>query len=360
MMKMFRIRNISSISNPTFIVLALFLLINQKSGAQDVSFSQVYSSPLYLSPSFAGFTSGGRVALNYRDQWPGISNTFRTFAASYDEYFGNYNSGLGLLFLRDDQGGGQLVTQNLGIVYAYELAVTENIFVRPGLQFKYAERKIDPSRLSQVGPDGEVFPWINAELPIEQYHKLDATASAMVYNDYFWLGATFDHLVKNDIGFTDVESDIPMKTVVFGGAKWVYQKPSRFRDEQSATLAFMYRRQLDFQQLDIGAYWYANPIEVGIWYRGIPGVSSESLVNNDAIIFSLGINIGPVHFAYSYDLTISGLAGYSGGSNEFSLIYRFNRGPVVNIPRGPIPCSEPGTGMGEKGSNYRPQRRTLF
>jgi len=321
-------------------LITVFLLLGIITGGeikgQDVSFSQVYSSPLYLSPSFAGFTSGGRIALNYRDQWPGISNTFRSYAFSYDEYLSGYNSGLGLLFLRDDQGGGQLVTQNLGVVYAYELAITNNIFVRPGLQFQYAERKIDPSRLSQVGPGGETFPWINAEFPIEQYRKLDASASAMIYSDFFWAGFTLDHLVKNDVGFTDIESSLPMKTTVFGGGKWVYQEASRGRDEQSASLAFMYRRQLSFQQLDVGVYWYTNPIEVGVWYRGLPVISSESLTNNDALIFSLGLNVGTIHFAYSYDLTLSGLAGYSGGSNEFSLIFRFNRGPVLNPTRGVV------------------------
>lgn len=341
------------------VVMQLCMNISPVMG-QDVSFSQVYSAPLYLSPSFAGFTSGGRLTLNYRDQWPGLGSTFRTIAASYDEYLSNFNSGVGLLFVRDDQGGGQLLTQNLGLVYAYELAVTENLFVRPGLEFRYAERKIDPSKLTQVGPGGETFPWINAEFPVEQYKKLDAAASAMVYSSFFWVGFTLDHLVKNDIGFTDVETDLPMKTVVYGGGKWVYLEQSRFRDEQSATLAFMYRKQMSFQQLDLGVYWYANPIEAGIWYRGIPGVSSEELINNDAIIFSLGINLGPIYLAYSYDLSISGLAGYSGGSNEFSLIYRFKRNPSVSIPRGPIPCSEPSYGLGESRSNKVQPRRTLF
>src|SRR5690554_7969849 len=80
------------------------LIVGGSLKAQDISFSQVYSSPLYLSPSFAGFTSGGRLIANYRDQWPGISNTFRTYAVSYDQYLRDYNSGLGLLIMRDDQG----------------------------------------------------------------------------------------------------------------------------------------------------------------------------------------------------------------------------------------------------------------
>jgi type IX secretion system PorP/SprF family membrane protein len=335
------------------------LCYNDTAKAQDASFSQVYSAPLYLSPSFAGFTSGGRVVLNYRDQWPGLANTYRTYAFSYDEYLRGYNSGVGLLFVRDDQGGGQLVTQNLGVNYAYELAITEDVFVRPGLQFKFAERKIDPSRLTQIGPGGETFPWINADFPQEHYRKLDASASAMVYSDFYWMGFTVDHLVKNNYGFTDVNSPIPIKTLVYGGWKYVYQEAARGRDEQSASLAFMYRRQQDFHQLDMGVYWYTNPIEVGLWYRGIPGMSSGNLSNNDALIFSLGVNIGTIHMAYSYDLSLSGLAGYSGGSNEFSIIYRFNRGPVVQQSRGPMPCSEPGQGLGESRFS-RQQRRKLF
>lgn len=339
------------------VFLMVSLILSGSLRAQDASFSQVYSSPLYLSPSFAGFTSGGRLIANYRDQWPGISNTFRTYAVSYDQYLPNYNSGLGLLILRDDQGSGQLVTQDIGIVYAYELAITRNLFVRPGLQFKYAERKIDPSRLSQVGPDGNEFPWINADFPIENFRKIDATASAMIYSDLFWGGFTVDHLVKNNIGFTDVESSLPIKTVVYGGGKFVYQKASFNSDEQSASLAFMYRRQDKFHQLDIGAYWYTNPIEVGLWYRGIPGLSSAGLSNNDALVFSLGLNVGTIHLAYSYDLTLSGLAGYSGGANEFSIIYRFQNRSSKPSYRGPIPCREPSYSE----SNYnRPKRRALF
>jgi type IX secretion system PorP/SprF family membrane protein len=326
--------------------------------AQDISFSQVYSSPLYLSPSFAGFTNGGRVALNYRDQWPEIANTFRTYALSYDQYLSDFNSGIGLLMVRDDQGGGQLVTQDIGLVYAYELEITHDIFVRPGLQFKYSERKIDPSLLTQVGPDGDTYSWINSEFAVENYRKIDATASLMVYSDFLWLGFTVDHLVKNDIGFTDIETTVPVKTVIYGGWKYIYQESSRSKNEQSATLAFMYRNQSGFNQLDAGIYWNTNPIEVGLWYRGLPGVSSESLTNNDALIFSLGINLGIIHFAYSYDLTLSELAAYSGGANEFSLIYRFvGRSGKLKSP-GPIPCSDPSSGFG--GLNYRPKHRKLF
>ncbi|MDR2928436.1 MAG: PorP/SprF family type IX secretion system membrane protein [Cytophagaceae bacterium] len=343
-----------------FIFIILLLLVSAECiKAQDVSFSQVYSSPLYLSPSFSGFTSGGRVIMNYRDQWPNLPNTFRSFAFSYDQYVGRLNSGLGLLVLHDDQGGGQLITQNVGVVYAYELAITSDIFVRPGLQFKYAGQRIDPSKMLDVDVDGNKFPWLHPDFPVDQYHKLDASASLMVYSDLFWLGATVDHLVKNDVGFTDIETRIPIKITGFGGGKWQYIEGGRGRSPQSVSLAFMYRRQQSFQQLDLGAYWNVEPLEVGLWYRGIPGFSTGGLSNNDAVIFSLGVNIANFHIAYSYDLTLSDLAGYSGGSNEFSLIWRFSTRDAIAPNRGAVPCGEPSWGLGET-TKYRTKKRSFF
>jgi hypothetical protein len=66
------------------IILVLSCLSYGQLKAQDVSYSQVYASPLYLSPSFTGLTNGSRVSLTYRDQWPGIPNTYRTYSLAAD------------------------------------------------------------------------------------------------------------------------------------------------------------------------------------------------------------------------------------------------------------------------------------
>ena len=343
------------------VILLIVFVLGMNINAQDVSFSQVYSAPIYLSPSFTGFTSGGRVILNYRDQWPSIPNTFKTFAFSFDQYVDYLNSGFGLLFMSDEQGGGQLVIQNAGINYAYELAITSDIYVRPGLQFKYAGYKVDPNKMTSFATEGTRHQWleINQDFDTRQHHKLDASASLMVYSQFFWGGFTVDHLVKNNIGFTDIETILPIKISAFGGGKWKYIEASRGRNEQSITLAGMFRRQQSFQQLDIGVYWNVHPLEVGLWYRGIPGVSSGGLSNNDALIFSLGLTLNQVHLAYSYDLTMSKLAGYSGGSNEFSVIYRFSRQGTYTPNRGAVPCGEQSWGLGEV-SKYKAKTRKLF
>jgi hypothetical protein len=58
---------------------------------QDPQFSQFYSNPLYLAPSFAGATGGSRLCANFRDQWIALPSTFITYSFSYDHYFEPFN-----------------------------------------------------------------------------------------------------------------------------------------------------------------------------------------------------------------------------------------------------------------------------
>lgn len=349
--------------NLKWYVLLIFTMLSiSRVKAQDPAFSQSYATPLYLSPSFTGLTNGSRVSLAYRDQWPGIPNSFRTYTFSFDHYLPQYKSGIGLLLMRDDRGAGMLVTQDAGFLYSYEIKVNRDIFIRPGIQFKYSERKIDPAKIifgEQLGDDGNRLPGTVASFDKDNYRKFDAAASVMVYSDFFWFGGGVDHLIKSNVSFTDLETHVPMRLTVYGGYKIKYREGYRHRDEQSVTIASNYFRQGNFQQLDLGAYWYMNPLEIGLLYRGLPVLPDYGFSNQDALIMIFGVNFGPMRFAYSYDLTTSDLAGYSNGANEFSLIYRFNQTYRKRQNRGAIPCSEPGVMMGNP-AKYRSQPRKIF
>ena len=63
---------------------ALFFVINVN--AQDPEFTQFYANPIYLNPAFAGTNICPRVNLNWRNQWPGVSGTFITYSASFDQH----------------------------------------------------------------------------------------------------------------------------------------------------------------------------------------------------------------------------------------------------------------------------------
>ena len=69
------------------LVLTLTTVFTEDMLAQDPEFTQFYANPLYLNPAFAGTARCPRVNLNYRNQWPGISGTYVTYSASYDQHF---------------------------------------------------------------------------------------------------------------------------------------------------------------------------------------------------------------------------------------------------------------------------------
>jgi type IX secretion system PorP/SprF family membrane protein len=330
-----------------------------------MAFSQMYESSMYLSPSFTGFTSGGRLGLNYRNQWPGAGRAYQFYGVSIDHYFAPFNSGVGFTFLRDDQGRGLLVDDELSFLYSYEFTVAEDLYLRPGIAFKYAQRRIDPSKVTlpeDIDPGGVITPGQGAGLDLESHHnsRFDAAASLMFYGNAFWVGAAFDHLVGSDISFTDLKTKIGLKSTIYGGYKFVYSEPRRHSDAKTITVAFNYRHQYDFNQFDFGAYWYFNPIEIGLWYRGLPVKLKDEITNVDAIIPSVGVNVGDIRIGYSYDLTLSGLAGYSKGSHEISLIYRFNQNMTYTPSRKPVPCTEPVLGYGFGGSKYKRKTRRIF
>jgi hypothetical protein len=101
------------------------------------------------------------------------------------------------------------------------------------------------------------------------------------------------------------------------------------------TVAYLFKHQGPYNQLDLGVYWFKNPLVLGVWYRGIPPFNSQ---RGDAFILLLGYKTKNFNIGYSYDVTISNLIGQTVGSHELSMSLKFA------IPRrdkkGEVPCPE--------------------
>ena len=117
----------------------LFLLIAiifssaaNKITAQDPEFSQFYANPLYLNPAFAGTARCPRISLNYRNQWPGISGTFITTSASYDQHVESLTGGLGLM-VTNDQAANTLRSTRVSGIYSYQIKINRKFSVRTGI-----------------------------------------------------------------------------------------------------------------------------------------------------------------------------------------------------------------------------------
>ncbi|TAJ04400.1 type IX secretion system membrane protein PorP/SprF [Marinilabiliaceae bacterium JC017] len=322
----------------------LFLFLFGKMEAQDPHFSQFYANPLYLSPSLAGATDGGRLVLNYRNQWPSISTAFSTYAISFDNFFSKFNSGIGFFLMQDKAGSAGLSTTNAAFQYSYNLMLSDTWQVVPAVEFMYGNKAIDFSKL-EFGDEmaGGGASGAYDRLNNDQVHYIDLAASVFVYSSKYWVGLTVNHLAQPNFTFLGEEMRMPVKYTLFGGLNIWSEHKRRKGLNRSFSFSFRLQQQDNFNQADLGLYWHNDPIEVGVWYRGLPfGNDVPGSVNQDAIVALVAYNFGPFRMGYSYDITISGLGWQTAGAHELSVIFEFNqRGNLRLGGRRPaVPCSE--------------------
>ncbi|MGQ1890782.1 PorP/SprF family type IX secretion system membrane protein [Thermophagus sp. OGC60D27] len=335
--------------------------------AQDLHFSQFYASPLYLSPSFAGATDGGRLIMNYRNQWPGIENAFSTYAVSFDNFFNTFNSGIGIQLIQDHAGTAGLTSTQMALQYSYNIQISDYWQAVPAIQFAYGNRSIDFSKLrfadEQIG-GGASGSW--DQLTNDKAQYADFASSVLFYSPLMWFGLTADHLSTPNYSFLGENMKLPIKLVFFGGINIWTERGKKSKGERKLTGSYRIQRQKDFHQADIGAYWTNDPLEIGIWYRGLPVLDKkqENKFNQDAIVVSLSYRYGPMRFGYSYDITISGLAWRSAGAHEISLIYEFNQNfRLRNHGRRPaVPCRATSNPLIDQDytGKYRKTKKRIF
>jgi type IX secretion system PorP/SprF family membrane protein len=323
----------------------ILIFVTRFSSAQDAQFSQFYSNSLYLAPSFAGLTGETRIGANYRIQWPEMPGAYHTYSFSADHAINAFNSGLGLIILNDKAGSGNLSSLTINLQYSYNLKINNYWHFVPGLYFSYLERYINFQKLTwhdQISPTGTAVS--SAEtLPINRVHDLDFGSSLLAYSDQFWVGISFDHFLTPNQSFYVIENNgknfgyIPFKYTFFGGTKFI-NKGRLYRPyDTSLQLAFLFKKQESFKQLDLGLYWYNKPFVLGFWYRGIPVL--KPFPNQDAFIFLVGYKLDYFNIGYSYDFTISKLVARTGGSHEISLSYSFKTKLPKRKPR-IVPCPD--------------------
>lgn len=322
-----------------FILLYIFLEIN--AFGQDPTFSQFYANPLYLSPSFTGATEEYRLGINYRNQWPAIPGVFHTYSVSFDKAMPNFNSGVGVLATYDVAGSGDLSTTNIGLLYSYDFNISQDWHVRPGVNFKFYYLGLNIYKLifnSQITGSGTTPPLTPP--PFDKVADVDFAASALVYNDQIWAGFTLDHLFTPKQSFYGgEETKLAVKFNMYGGVRLIGNSRLRKKMIEALSIAGNFQTQGRFYQTDLGLYYYKSPLIFGLWYRGIPFVTSQA---GDAIIGLIGIKTDNLHIGYSYDFTISNLISSTAGAHEISLVYEFNSFTITGTKRRirAIPCPE--------------------
>ncbi len=298
-----------------FLILVMTALCCGSAYAQDPEFTQFYANPLYLNPAFAGTARCPRISLNYRNQWPALTGTFVTYTASYDQHVEALGGGLGVLVLNDKAGEGTLTTSNISAMYSYQLNVNREFSIRFGMQGTYAQKKVDWEKLTfgdMIDPRFGFIYETQEVRPNTNKNFWDFSAGILGYSNKFYGGIAVNHLTEpEEFYIKSAEgSRLPMKVTVHAGA--VLPIGGRRDNSMYVSPNFIYQKQRDFNQYNIGFYVAKAPLVGGIWYRG-----------GDAFILLIGLQHGIMKFGYSYDVTVSKLYNASAGSHELSLGLQF-------------------------------------
>ena len=317
-----------------FTLLLLILISTESLQAQDPQFTQYYSSPIYLNPSFAGATRQHRVAMNYRNHWSSLPQAFVTYAVSYDYNIKNSASSVGVIAMNDRAGTAGLQSTSIGGVYSYRIPLTNGLQAVPSVQVGYVMQNLDYSKLvfaDQLQFGNPDAPSTDPALrSLENVSHFDFATGLLVYDKRFWGGFALHHLNQPNQSILDEESVLPMRFSVHAGYKIpINLGPFRNRMASSINPSFQYRQQGRFNQLDVGMSYFYRMLMLGVWYRGLPlQRDMPRTINHDALAFAYGVSVNGYSNGYSYDLTVSKLGpASSGGSHEVSLALQFSTKP---------------------------------
>jgi len=294
--------------------------------AQDPVFSQFYSAPLQLNPALAGIVYAPNFNINYRNQWPSINSAYQTYAASYDQFFRDFNSGLGVYIQSDNAGDGIIRTNKASLAYSYRVRVNTSWELRLGVEAGVLQTRLDWSKLTfpdqldpefgAVSPGGTPIP--SSEEQPDNLNKayFDIGVGGVAYNENVYIGLTMKHLNTPGQAYLAADdnliSGLPIRwTVHVGGEFDLNIGNNRFWRPFISPNA-MFVSQGASWQVNIGTFIGFGQFYGGIWYR-------HANVNPDAIIGAFGFKTEKFRITYSYDVTISSLSINSGGSHEIGI-----------------------------------------
>lgn len=315
------------------LVFILCLFSSAVALAQDPIFSQFYAMPLQINPGFAGSANAPRVGTAYRNQWTGFNNAYRTYAAFYEQRLNRLNSGIGFYAEGDNAGDGIFKTLKFSATYAYRLQVTDDIALKLGIEGGVRQANLDWLKLSfpdQIDAvDGFIYNTEEIQPDVTNRTALDISSGLMVLSEKFYLGFAMHHLNTPDESIllqnNNLLKGVPLRYTLHGGTELIVKAGNKARPASFISPNFLFVSQGPYKQLNLGAYASFGSIYTGAWFR-------HTFRNADAVILLAGFKEGIFKIGISYDVTVSGLSGYSGGTYELSLglLFEKEKRPDIN------------------------------
>ncbi len=314
------------------------LALSTISNAQDVHFSQYFTSPMTLNPGLTGLTQQDyRLAANYRTQWSSVNNTpYTTATVSYDmasmrgQFANGDYLGFGVIGLFDRAGTGLLQNVTIGLSAAYHKAfgVDKQHTLSFGVQGSLVQKSIAQDKLkledmynSQTGEFSLMTndPFQNKDLTYPDFAAGILYSGRVSEHATVFGGVSVYHLTRpvetflggrhqlyNRIAaYGGTQFDMNDRTVFYGSALFQSQGPNTSIMAGGA-VGFVLNPGYD-KEFNRASIFY-----LGSWYR-----------YGDAVIPYVGFEWSKAQLGVSYDANLSRFAPATNGNGalEISLIF---------------------------------------
>ena len=294
------------------LILISLLFAGSLAAQQDVQYTQYYHNQVGFNPGVAG--SAGAINLNvgHRSQWVGFENAPTSQNINADIPLEILHGGLLVNIVNDQIGFFQDISAAIG--YAYQLDLGPG---KLGVGFSVDFKNKNVKAAQWIYPDGTS----GSSDPSVFAPNATAITPEMNFGAYyatnFWYGGLSTsrlHQSEANLGATAAYKS-KLHYYLTGGLNIPFQDLDLVLSPN-----FLMKSDLNSNislDMNVNAV-IKDKISGGFGYR-----------NQDALSLMAGYKILPsLRLAYSYDITTSSLAAFSGGSHEIFLNYSFN----IEIP----------------------------
>jgi len=326
---------------PLIIVLGCLLMIISAK-AQDVFYTQYFSTPMYYNPALTGINTGVRARFLFRNQWPSLPVSYKSYYFSAD--VGDRGlpgaGGIGLYVNSNNDGVAFIHDLSVGLNISVRIPITSYMVTQVGIKAAVGQRRINwndlvwPDQLSElygniyvssfVPPDAskKVYPDFGAG-GLLQFSNQEGTATGT-------MGFSVDHVFQPDIAFLSSGTmPLPRKWIVHGdavlssGGGSANMSSGGANDPLKVNPGIVYQNQAGLSALQAGLNLLKFNFYLGGWYKTTLNSNPNSAL---ALLAGYRYNFNEdmsLRFIYSYDMQISGNLSGTGGAHEISLVIEF-------------------------------------
>jgi len=304
--------------------------------AQDIHFSDFYSSPLTLNSAMTGeFVGNYRYIANYRWQYGTVTVPYQTFSISADVKNNASRRkatpiGYGFILNYDFTGDSKYTSYQFGIPISYH-------YLFPSKKTRVSYGIIPQLIFNQISFSDLQFP---DQFIYDKFYQSVSSKDKIPYNKLHYinlssgLNFTFKTSLKSswEIGGNIANITRPSLSFYNDNSSRLerrFSTMSRFQYRVTSTFdlvpnaIFQFQGKLrEYQYGAKGIYYLDNitipSMDFGAWYRSR---------NSDALILHMGFNLSGYLIGFNYDINLSKLSTASNGIGavEFSLLYVYNR-----------------------------------